>query len=175
MKTRNILLIAAFTAFMANAQAFAQQTSSATRQNRADVNELLEKRSERMKSLLKLDDATAAKFSPLYKEYLTELKACHPSRTNKKEQKLCCDADKKQQMERELECREKMIKTQKKYYKEFEKFLNAEQLETLFKHRHHAGKRNDRAYRHNRHCNQQHPNRHESCEQQNCRTHGHRR
>ena len=180
MKTKNILMVAAVAAFLSTAQVMAQNTT--TRQNRADVNELLDKRCNRMKSQLKLDDATAAKFAPLYKEYLKEMRACHPTRTNNCNKGQCTDAERKACIEKGMDCREQMVKTQKKYYAKFEKFLNAEQLQTLFCARGHAGHKYDRAGRrhhrgHNCDTNRQNcdTNR-QNCDAngQNCDVNGHK-
>ena len=173
MKTRNFLMIAAAAAFLSTAQVMAQNT--ATRQNRADVNELLDKRCNRMKSQLKLDDATAAKFAPLYKEYLKEMRACHPTRTNNCNKGQCTDAERKACIEKGMDCREQMVKTQKKYYAKFEKFLNAEQLQTLFCARGHAGRHYDKAgRRHHRGYNCDANGQNCDANRQNCDANGHR-
>ena len=166
MKTRNALLIAAVAALMTSAPLHAQDCTT-TRQNRADINELLEKRCHRMESQLKLDEASAAKFEPLYKEYLKEMRACRPTNCTKKDKSTCTDADKKDCIEKRLDCRERMIKTQKKYYKQFEKFLNADQLETLFSVRKQAGQKCTRGNKHPKQCSQSGHKRHTQCTNEN--------
>ena len=138
--------------FMANAPIFAQHNETPCRQNRADINELLDKRCQRMKTQLKMDEETTAKFTPLYKEYLNEIRSCHPT-DYKRDRKTLTDAEKKNFIKKRFEYREKMVGIQKKYYDKFEKFLNAEQLETVFCSRHSFTRQCDRSHKRN-HCDQ---------------------
>ena len=163
MKTKSILLVAAIAAFMSTTHVIAQNTTNATRQNRVDVNELLDKRCHRMESRLNLDEATAAKFAPLYKEYLNELKACHPTACKTTNRGQCTDAEKKACMEKRFDCREKMVKTQKKYYHQFEKFLTADQLQTLFSPKNHRGNQCDKGSRRHDQCHQRGHKNHSRC------------
>ena len=173
MKTRNYLLVAAVAAFMSTAQVMAQDTNSTTRQSRADINELLDKRCNRMCASLKLDDATAAKFNALYKEYLKEMRACRPTPCKNGDKTQCTDADKKARIEKGMECREKMVKTQKKYYAQFEKFLNAEQLQTVFCTKRH-GQRYDKASRRHGKCDYKGRKNCDAAGHNNCDARGHK-
>lgn len=141
MKAKKILLAMAVVAFLGNVQVFAQNTTDATSKVKFDMNELMDKRCNRMVSELSLDDATAAKFTPLYREYMNELRANHTNavRCNKKGQ--CSDAERLECMENGFNMRQKMLDTQKKYYDKFKKILNARQLETMFcRQGHHGGR-----------------------------------
>lgn len=163
MKTKAILLVAAIAAFMTSTQVIAQNANNTSRQNRADVNELLDKRCHRMQNHLNLDEATAAKFAPLYKEYLKELKACHPTTCKTTNKSKCTDAEKKACMEKRFDYREKMLKTQKKYYHQFEKFLTADQLQTLFSPKRHAGNKCDKMSKRNGQCHHKAHKNHARC------------
>ena len=165
MKTKKILVVAVLTAFMSMNQLAAQNTNTTTRQNRADINELIDKRCHRMENQLKLDEATAAKFTPLYKEYLKEMRACRPTHCTKAEKKQCTDAEKKACMEKRFECREKMLNTQKKYFKKFETFLTADQLRMVFGPKRYKGAKCDKAHRYHQQCKQNGNRRHASCDQ----------
>lgn len=175
MKTRNILMIAAVAAFFSTTQLTAQNKSNAVRQDRADFNELLDKRCNRMCTILKLDDATAAKFTSLYKEYLKDMRACRPTPCKKGDKTKCTDADRKARIEKSIECREKMAQTQKKYYSQFEKFLTAKQLQTVFCNKRHAGQNCDRLGKHHGKCDKNNKNcetrNRKSCDRRSNKTH----
>ena len=150
MKTRKILLAAAFIAFLGNVQLFAQDTKDVNGKKNIDVNELIDKRCHRMETQLSLDEATAAKFAPIYREYLTEMRACHQRATNCINRGECTDAERISAMENGFDVRQRMLDTQKKYYNKFKGILNARQLETLFRHqRNHAGQNYKNYKRHN--------------------------
>lgn len=138
MKTKRFILAFAVVALMGNTQLFAQETRTINRERKIDMNELLEKRIQRMENQLALDEATAAKFAPLYKEYMNALRQCHPAVERGERCAECTDAERTARIERRMDCRQKMLDTQKKYYKEFKKILNARQLEMVFG-RHHMG------------------------------------
>lgn len=88
---------------------------------------------------LMLDDATAAKFAPVYKNYQNDLQAC---------QNQCREAygpagqDGKQKMtdaqiEKRIEGRfaqaHQLLNIREKYYREFKKFLNPRQIEKMYR------------------------------------------
>ena len=152
MKTKNLLWIASLATLLSTTVAFAQNTNSNARPSKEDVNQRIDKCCNRMRDQLQIDDATAAKFMPLYKEYLNELRTCKPA-TCQSHSQQCTDADKKACIENRMNCREKMIQTQKKYYSKFEKFLNADQLQRIFCPAHHRGHHFDKSNkRYNKHC-----------------------
>ena len=129
---KKLLLAFAVIAFMGNAQLFAQDAPKTNQRPKLDMNELLEKRCQRMEAQLVLDDATAAKFAPIYKEYLQELRACHPHAGEYTKKCDRTDAERISNMEKSFDIRQKMLDTQKKYYNKLKNILNARQLETIF-------------------------------------------
>lgn len=84
---------------------------------------------------LLLDEKTAAKFAPLYKEYLEAMKQCKPApkQLQKGEKKELTDAEIDQMMQDRFAARKKLVETQETYYKKFKKILNIRQVEVLFK------------------------------------------
>ena len=162
MKTTRIFLSMVAAAIISCGTLSAQNAQTRTERRNMNPEELMEKRIQRLESQMSLDDATAAKFAPVYKEYMKELKACHPSRSECKRRGEMTDADRTQCIEKRFDCRERMLDVQKKYYKKFKGFLNARQLECLF------DKSSVAAHRHGK-CDQ---NRHKH-HAQHCTTNGH--
>lgn len=102
---------------------------------------------ERMTQQLLLSDADAAKFAPLYKKYMEEMRALRPERpevkktedaTAKAEKVAPTDAELKKAAKERFARQRKMIDLQEKYYNEFSKFLTAKQVEKVM---HPAGER----------------------------------
>ena len=158
MKTKNFFFIAVVAALMSGTQMVAQNTTTGNK--KVDPAELVNRRCNRMCNAMQLDDATAAKFTPLYTQYLNELRACRTACPTEYRDDNCTDAQRKACIVNRLDNREKMVKVQKKYYKEFEKILNAKQLQTVFCDRHHAGNKH---YKAGRHHNNKHHNRRYNC------------
>ena len=162
MKTKTIFLVAALALIVGNTQLVAQNTTEATCKNKANVAEMLDKRCNRLVVALSLDETTAAKFTPLYREYVLALKNTHPTQCKRNTKEQCTDAERIAKIEKRFEVRQEMLNVQKKYFNEFKKILNARQLETLFsaKGKNYGGKHCGNAHgtRHQSHCNKQHHN-----------------
>ena len=93
----------------------------------------------RMAKRLMLDDATTAKFAPIYKEYLTELQNCVkncPNAANCPANGQKCtamtDADIEKCMEQRFDMQQKKLDIRKNYYKKLKSVLNMKQMQTLF-------------------------------------------
>ena len=95
----------------------------------------LEMQVKKAQKRLFLDEETAAKFAPLYKEYLEAMKQCKPApkQLQKGEKKELTDAEIDQMMQDRFAARKKLVETQETYYKKFKKILNIRQVEVLFK------------------------------------------
>ena len=132
MKTKRIALIVLTAIILTNVQVIANNVKEGNNSKQLKRSELIDKRCQRMESQLALDEKTAAKFTPLYKEYLNSLRSCHSSNCRLGKNSQPTDADRIARMERNFETRQMMLDTQKKYFNEFKKILNARQLETLF-------------------------------------------
>lgn len=99
----------------------------------------IEMQTSRMAKRLMLDDATTAKFTPLYKEYLTELRACTAGCAAKgtcpmgnRDSVAVSDADIEKCINQCFETQQKKLDLRKSYYKKLKSVLNMKQLQTIF-------------------------------------------
>ena len=113
----------------------------ARKQQKPTPEEMVTKHTEGMQRRLLLDDATAEKFAPIYKEYLTALQQCRKCTEPKKE---LTDAERTERIENGFAAQKKRIETQETYYKKLKKILNARQLEIVFSQQKHHPKQGDR-------------------------------
>lgn len=115
---------------------FAQNMPEPQKKQRKPVT--IEKQVNRMANQLMLDDATAAKFAPLYKEYLESLQGCCAQNCCKKatacpkSNATLTDKEIEARIEKRFEMQQQRLDIQKKYYDKFKKILNAKQLEKVF-------------------------------------------
>lgn len=116
-----VTLMVAFTSF-----ATAQETKKC---NNPTPEQRTEQHVKRMQQKLMLDEAAAAEFAPIYKEYLQAKAACRPACVRGKE---LTDAQIKSNIEARMEARQKTLDVDKKYYGKLSKVLNAKQLNIIF-------------------------------------------
>lgn len=115
---------------------FAQNMPEPQKKQRKPIT--IEKQVNRMANQLMLDDATAAKFAPLYKEYLESLQGCCAQNCCKKatacpkSNTTLTDKEIEARIEKRFEMQQQRLDIQKKYYDKFKKILNAKQLEKVF-------------------------------------------
>lgn len=115
---------------------FAQNMPEPQKKQRKPVT--IEKQVNRMANQLMLDDATAAKFAPLYKEYLENLQGycaqncCKKAAACPKSNATLTDKEIEARIEKRFEMQQQRLDIQKKYYDKFKKILNAKQLEKVF-------------------------------------------
>lgn len=109
--------------------AFSTATFAQEAAKKSTPQQRVEKRVEKMQKSLMLDEATAAKFAPIYKEYLLELAKCRPQVVRGKN---LADEQIKKNIEARMDAREKALEVEKKYYGKLEKILNAKQLQKVF-------------------------------------------
>lgn len=132
MRTNRLFLVLAMSTLVSVTNALAQNQKAQKTQPTPE--QRIEKQVEYMQQKLMLDDKTAAKFAPLYKEYLEAMKSCMPDRKDKKESKSALtDEQIDKQITDRFAARRKMLDTQEKYYQQFKKILTMRQVETLFK------------------------------------------
>ena len=122
MKAKFLTLLAA--AIIASGSLFAQEKKQAP-----TPEQIIEKRTERMQKKLELDDATAAKFAPIYKDYLKAKAEC---RSNCKKCENPTEEQIKENISKRLEAQEKAAKVEKKYYKKLSSILTGKQLQQVF-------------------------------------------
>ena len=89
----------------------------------------IEKRAERMQKKLMLDDATAAKFAPVYKEYLKAMAECRPTCAKCENP---TDAQIKENIGKRIDAQQKALEVEKKYYKKLSSILSGRQLQVIF-------------------------------------------
>lgn len=90
-----------------------------------------------MVEALALDDETAAKFIPVYKAYLEELRACRGPKMRPEGRK---PGEKKELTDEEVEKRilnsfaqmRKILDVKEKYYQEFRKILSPKQIQKIY-------------------------------------------
>ncbi len=109
-------------------------TFAATAQNgngngKRNPEQRIEKHLKRMQNSLMLDDAAAAKFAPIYKEYLLEKANCRPDIVRGKN---LSDEQIKKNIEARMDNRQKALDIDRKYYGKLSKILNAKQLNVIF-------------------------------------------
>ena len=100
----------------------------------------IEQRVQKMQRRLLLDEAAAAKFVPLYTEYLRALNDCRKDCPGKKaiasgqpaQKEVLSDDAIRQQLKHRIQIRRLLADTQEKYLDRFSKFLTARQLEMIF-------------------------------------------
>lgn len=138
MKTNRLFITVMMAAVFSCGNMLAQNVPAPAQKKQLTPEQRQEMQINRMQKSLMLDDATAAKFAPLYKEYLEALesiKTCCPKMKQEKPQQPKAertDADIKKQLEEQLANQKKMVETKQTYLAKFEKILNARQLEKLF-------------------------------------------
>ena len=112
---------------------FSMGTVLAQEFNSEKAAERLEKMTERKVKELKLDDATAAWFQPLFAEYVQKMKDTREKYSCKKDKKAACtDAEIMKNLENQIKCQEELAGVKSTYLKKFKAKLNAKQLQVIF-------------------------------------------
>lgn len=141
MKTNHLFLAFAFTLIVSGSNVFAQSNvpnDPLSEQKRPTPEQMIDFRVKRMQNSLMLDEETATKFTPIYKEYLQALTDCmKPTDKQIKEIAECTDEDILKRIENSFEKQQQILDTKKKYFKSFKKILNARQLQKVFAERPH--------------------------------------
>lgn len=135
MKTNRLFITVMMAAIFSCGNMLAQNAQAPNQKKKLTPEQRQEMQINRMQKSLLLDDETAAKFAPLYKEYLEALKACRTEMKQEKPQQRKAertDAEIKKQLEERLAKQKKVVETKQTYLAKFEKILNARQLEKLF-------------------------------------------
>lgn len=118
-------------AFMAIMPTMAQNNKVEKKQLTPE--ERFERKANALSDKMMLDDATKAKFVPMYTEYLKELKDVCPNKEVAK--KPCSELTEKEiseRIEKRFDAKQKRLDVEKKYYKKFKTVLNARQLQQVF-------------------------------------------
>lgn len=126
------------------------RAQNAEPQNRKHANEeqIRQHQSNQMVHVLMLDDATAAKFTPLYTQYLKDMMDCRKMKRNKGNEKGSkgqkqdlTDAEIEARIRNQFEVSKKMLDIRESYYDKFRKLLSPKQILKIYEtERHNADK-----------------------------------
>ena len=97
--------------------------------------EMKAKCGDRLVQELKLDDATAQWFKPLFAEYQQKMKDTREKYSCKKDKKdcsQCTDTEIITNLENQIKCQEELAGVKSTYLKKFKAKLNAKQLQVIF-------------------------------------------
>ncbi|MDR0754075.1 MAG: hypothetical protein LBF04_01665 [Prevotellaceae bacterium] len=114
--------------------AAAQQKVEKNRKHgeKPDKEEIIEKKCKTVADKLMLDDAAAAKFTPVYKNYLKELSE-NVDFKKLSDDNITSDSDIDKNVRNSFERTRKTVDIREKYYGEFRKFLTAKQAKAIIK------------------------------------------
>lgn len=153
MKNKFIYVILAALLIGSQLTLSAQNRENKERKQRPTPEQMVQMQTNQMIKTLMLDDATAAKFTPVYEKYLKEQHECrmmgHPFKARKgtdkaadkgteatspeKEQKpTLTDAEIAQMLKGQFAQSRKMLDVREKYYNEFSKILSQKQIMRLY-------------------------------------------
>ena len=144
MKTRKLFLSALLLSVISCGQLLAQSPRTSNKtvcETQCTPEQKIDMVVKHVQSSLVLDDATAAQFAPLYKEYLLAMKDCCATNCPIKKGQALTDQEIKDLLNQQFDNQQKRLDLKKKYYKQFEKILNARQLQKLYmgRYNHHRG------------------------------------
>ncbi len=136
MKTRLMTLVVMMAVSISSFSVMAQNAQDVPAQRRVKQKptpeQMMDRHVKMMEKKLVMDDETAAKFTPLYKEYLQAMKDCRPAVCKKENKAEMTDAEIEKAIQDRFDARQKALDVQKKYFKKFKEVLNAKQLQKVF-------------------------------------------
>ena len=142
MKTRFIYVLLAVL-LMGSQTISAQNKDNKDNKQRPTPEQMMQRQTNLMVKTLMLDDATAAKFTPVYENYLKELRECRMMnrkdrmRNNNAEAKqtpkpVPTDAEIEKQIKDQFAQSRKILDVREKYYNEFRKILAPKQIMKIY-------------------------------------------
>ncbi len=140
MKTY-LCYVFAMGAMVCSSSIFAQEAPENQKKQQPTPEQLIEQQVGRMERQLLLDEETAAKFAPIYKEYLEALAQCRPTTPDKDKgkpqpgKKEMNDNELDKMMQTRFETEKKRIEIQETYYAKFKSILTIRQVEKIFNNR----------------------------------------
>lgn len=151
MKTRKFLMVLV-AIFMGSQVALFAQEKKEARPERKQFNkeQMQEMQCNQIIKGLALDDATAAKFTPVFKQYMEEMRATRTmgSRRNPANRTVAdkqtpkpvpTDAEVEQAIKSRFAQSRKILDIREKYYNEFRKFLSPKQIQKMYNMEKHNG------------------------------------
>lgn len=144
MKTRKFLMVLVAVFMGSQVALFAQDKKSAKPERRQFNREQMQ--AMQVNQIIKglaLDDATAAKFAPVYKSYMEEMRATRTMNARKSDGKqnatdkktpkpVPTDAEVEQSIKARFAQSRKMLDIREKYYNELRKFLTPKQIQKMY-------------------------------------------
>ena len=146
MKTRLMYLV--LVVFLMGGQAVSAQNKdnkdNKNGKQRPTPEQVMKRQTNMMVKALMLDDATAAKFTPVYENYLKELRECrmmdHKARTEnggnakggQAQNAVRTDAEIEKQIKAKFAQSRKILDVREKYYNEFRKILTPKQIQKIY-------------------------------------------
>ena len=94
--------------------------------------QMMDRHVKMMEKKLAMEEAIAAKFIPLYKEYLQAMMACRLSMNKDSKKTGMTDAEIEKAIQDRFDAKKKELDVQQTYFKKFKEILNARQLEKVF-------------------------------------------
>lgn len=146
MKTKFIYVILAVLLMGSQMTLSAQNTDNKEKKQRPTPEQMTQMQTNQMVKILMLNDATAAKFTPVYEKYLKELRECRmmtKPRTEKaktqgtdanakKERPSMTDDEIATMLRNQFTQSRKMLDIREKYYNEFSKILSQKQIMKIY-------------------------------------------
>ena len=151
MRTKFFLMMLAAIVMGSQVTLFAQEKKGAKPERRQfNKEQMLEMQCNQIIKGLALDDATATKFIPVYKQYMEEMRATRhmgacrniANRTAADKQTpkpLPTDAEVEQAIKARFAQSRKILDVREKYYNEFRKFLSPKQIQKMYNMEKHNG------------------------------------
>ena len=147
MKTKFIYVIMAVLLMGSQMTLSAQNTENKQKKQRPTPEQMVQMQTKQIVNTLMLDDATAAKFTPVYEKYLKELRECrmmtHKARTEKTKgqgtdakkdapRPVMTDEQIATMLRNQFAQSRKMLDIREKYYNEFSKILSQKQIMKIY-------------------------------------------
>ena len=149
MKTKFIYVIMAVLLMGSQMTLSAQNTDNKQKKQRPTPEQMVQMQTKQIVNTLMLDDATAAKFTPVYEKYLKELRECRmmnfkprarkdaaqgtEANTAKETPKpVMTDAEIAKMLKDQFAQSRKMLDIREKYYNEFSKILSQKQIMKIY-------------------------------------------
>jgi len=134
-------LFAVLTAFLLSTSltiSVKNEQRSKRQESRPTFEQREQRQCNKMVKELMLDDVTSAKFIPIYKQYLEEIRTCKFSKYKKSMKKgknkiTQTDADIEKMIKNQFAQTRKMVDIQEKYYTEFQKVLTPKQILRIYR------------------------------------------
>lgn len=128
---KKIMMLIALVAVFAGSLS-AQSDKRGNNDKRPNAKNFSEMQLKQMVKKMKLDEATTAKFTPLYQEYQKALKDCRTPRAKKKSTEMT-DQELATKIEDGFKQSRKFIDVKEAYYKKFKEVLTIKQIDQMYR------------------------------------------